>query len=177
MGRQRPEITCDFYALAILVETLAFANMGDMGAGEGIEQSQQQIDPAVFRARRKMEALNLNPAWGEVLCAPSEDEALVRVRKFHISSNPEQLLSYVFAAVYATDAQMRASAQQALQPVIRDWGLPGDFIDKYISWTEAADAKFELDYEKEATPERRKQLRDVTREFAFKAIREYLLRE
>ena len=148
-----------------------------MSAGDGIEQSQQQMDPVIFRARRKVEALNLNPAWGEVLCAASEDEALARIRSHHIASNPEQLLSYVFAAVYATDAQMRASTQQALQPVIEGWGLPADFIDKYVSWTEAASAKFELDYEKEATPERRKQLRDAAREFSFKAVREYLLRE
>ena len=151
--------------------------MGNEMGGESELDAGKVLDPLIAHARAKAEALGLAANIGEILCADSEEEADKRGARLGAMGAAWQLVTYALSALYAADENVRTAAQRTLSPVIESWGLPEDFVDQYIKWGEAATARFELEHEEQATEERRRQIREATKEFAFNAVRDYLRSE
>jgi len=140
-------------------------------------------DPSIMRARRKAEALGLDGNIGEILSAGSKEEAEERMHQLGAMGGPEQLVTYLIPKICQTDENVRAAAHATLDPVIEGWGLPENFVEWYLNYSEAAPTRFDFEYG-ESSPSpvkidrpRQKIFRDAAREFSFKAAREYLLRE
>ena len=152
--------------------------VNEVAGGEG-----EQMDPAIFRARRKAEALGLDGNIGEILSAPTEEEADDRMHRLDAMGGPKQLVMYLVARIFEVDPSVQAAAQKELGPIIAGWGLPETFIPWYLTFGEGANVRFNFDYGDKSDSlikidrARQRLFNDAVLDFSFKAVREYLLRE
>ena len=150
-----------------------------MDENKGIE-SGRTLDSLITRARAKAQALGMDPKIGEILCANSEEEANERGQKLGTMGEAFQLAMYVLQAIYPVETNVRESSRSELLPIIGNWGLPDNLIEKYLTkFGDYPEFKFEFEYGEQSTSpvkiDRSRQmiLRNAVRNFVLITTRRY----
>lgn len=151
-------------------------------------ESSPQLDPAVFRARRNVEALGMNGDYGEALMAASSFADFENVNaaalRLGFQADNAQILGFVFPRIYNNnrDSLLKA-AEQRLSPVLESCGVPATDIGAVVTWS-LEDAtqmpghlfggKMEDDYGKVIDGQKKAEFENTLLNFMFDVVRDYL---
>ncbi len=134
----------------------------------------KKMDPVIFRARRKMEALGKAPLFAEaIISAVSVEDIDNQAIRLGIPANHAQILAIPFKSIYEADPALKTAAHDTLAPLIKDWGLPENFIDWYLTVSDYPGLSFAMRY-REIDFEKRDSFDQATYEFMFGVVKRYL---
>src|SRR3989344_4658897 len=142
-----------------------------MGVEDGNEAN-QQMDPVILHARRKMEALGKDPLFAEaIMSAASIEDIDNQASRLHLPANYAQILAYPFHALCALNPALKLACRETLAPVIDSWELPEDYIDLLITESDYPELSLTGRYRDKVPYEEREKFGKAISSFMFRELK------
>lgn len=151
-------------------------------------ESGQQMDPVIFRARRRMEALGKDPDYGEALMAANSFADFENINaaalRLGFQADNAQILGFAFSPIYSSNRDLLLkAAEQRLSPVLVSCGVPIADVSEVAAWSLELGTqmpgysfgnKIEDDYGKVIDGKKKEEFENALLNFMFDAVRDYL---